>query len=76
MIFESTHKTLVFIAYAQILKPPLNDLYDVICKARGLHFGPCLHLLAYFVYASLEASGESADLHRLDRTCVAQQLNG
>ena len=45
-----------------ICSVPTND---VSSKARCLNLGPNLHLRPYFVFASNERSGESADIHRL-----------
>ena len=53
----------MLIAYAQV--PLINAHVDISSKARGLHFGLCIHLLLYFVYASSEGSGESAHERRL-----------
>ena len=38
---------------------------DLSSKARGLNFGPRIHLHPYDVYTSSEGSGKSAHLHRL-----------
>ena len=57
------HGISVLIAYAQMLL--INAHYVVSSNARGLNFGPRLHLHPYFVYASSEGSGESAHMHRL-----------
>ena len=51
------HEILV-IAYGK--RPLLNDLADVYSRTRGLNFAPDLLMHPYFVYASREGSGESA----------------
>ena len=41
-------------------KTPFDVHADVSSMARGLTFGPSLHLQCYFVYASSEGSGDCA----------------
>ena len=61
-MFKLMDKKLIAILCLNIL---LNWPYDdMSSKARGLNFGPSLHLHPYFVDASSEGSGESA--HRAD----------
>ena len=59
------------IAYAQMYH--IIARADVSSDARGIKFGLIFLLHPYFVYASIEGSGESAHMHmrRLTRTCAA-----
>ena len=52
------HEISVLIAYAQM--PLINTHSSVSSYARGLNFGPSLHLHPYFVYVSREDFGNSA----------------
>ena len=66
---------LVLIAYAQ--RPPLNAHAGVSSGSRGLTVGVSLHLHPYFMYASSEGSGQSAQTHqslRCSTNCYVQNL--
>ena len=67
------HDILARIAYAQT--PQLNAHAEVFSGARGLNFGLSLHLHPYFVYASSEGSGESAQARRLAWVFVARRCD-
>ena len=55
-------------------KPPLNPYADVSSRARGLNFGPSLHLHPNFVNESIEGSGRSTYLWRLARAFFASTI--
>ena len=67
---ELVHGIMVLNVYEQ--KNHLNDYTDVFSKARGLNISLSLQHHPYFMYACIEASGESEQLRRLSRAFVAR----
>ena len=55
--YESAHKMLVLIAHAQ--SHSLNMHAQLASGVKDLNFGPSLHEVRYFMYASSEGSNET-----------------
>ena len=58
---ESTNKKILALSRMALI----NTHAEVSSEARGLNFGPCLHLCSYSVNVSNKGSGESAQFYRL-----------
>ena len=65
-IFETAHKTLERIPYAQ--KSHLNGHPEESSLARALIFGLTLHLIPYIVYARSKGSGKTG---QMSMTCMS-----